>query len=70
MSAQINGGSLAQAYKEFVLEWEATKDRWQDVKAAEFEKKYLDALPHYVAQAAEVMGEIDALLRKVRSDCE
>jgi hypothetical protein len=40
------------------------------VKSQEFERNYLEILPHHVARAMTVIEEIDVLLRKVRNDCE
>jgi hypothetical protein len=61
---------LAQAVKDLSAEWQQTKAHWRDVKADEFEKKYLEPLPQHVARAATAIEEITALLRKVRHDCE
>jgi len=62
--------NLAQAWKNLSAEWQQTRTFWRDAKAAEFEKTYLAALPHHVARAVTVTAEINALLRKVRHDCE
>jgi hypothetical protein len=70
MSVRVSGANLAQAVKELSLEWERTKSSWRDVKSQEFERNYLEILPHHVARAMTVIEEIDVLLRKVRNDCE
>ncbi|MEA3189061.1 MAG: hypothetical protein QOD99_2891 [Chthoniobacter sp.] len=61
---------LAQALKNLSAEWQQTCADWRDVKSQEFEKNYLEALPHHVTRAAAVMVEINALLKRVRHDCE
>jgi len=70
MSMRVSASALLQAGKELALDWDETKAHWHDVKSREFEEKFLSELPHHLGRTAEVISEIDALLRKVRSDCE
>ncbi len=70
MSMRVSASGLLQAGKELSLEWDQTREHWNDVKSREFEESFLSDLPHHLGRAADVIGEIDALLRKVRSDCE
>ncbi|MES2568726.1 MAG: hypothetical protein V4710_01575 [Verrucomicrobiota bacterium] len=70
MSTRVSSSSLAQAAKELSIEWQQTRASWRDIKSQEFEQKYLDALPPHLARTMAVIEEIDALLRKVRHDCE
>jgi hypothetical protein len=70
MSTRPSAGNLAQALKDLSLEWAQTKETWRDVKSDEFERHYLDPLPHEVTRAISVIEEVDALLRKVKHDCE
>lgn len=70
MNTRVSASNLIQAAKELSAEWHRTKESWRDVKAREFEDKFLDPLPGYIARASRVMEEVDALLRKVRKDCE
>jgi len=70
MIPQGCAANLIQASKQLSLEWRETKDSWKDIKSQEFERDYLDDIPDHVARAASIMGEIEVLLRKVRSDCE
>ncbi len=62
--------NLTQALKILSAEWAQTRASWRDIKAQEFEKNHLDPIPHHVASAATVIAELNALLRKVRNDCE
>ena len=62
--------NLAQATKELVLAWQQAGAYWRDAKAAEFESKYLEPLPGYLSRATTALEELDALLRKVKADCE
>ena len=70
MSASGSAAGLAQALKELTLHWQETKAHWRDVKAQQFEKDYLEELPHLVARGSNAIEELEALLRKVRTDCE
>lgn len=66
----MSASNLAQAARLLMLEWDKTKEHWRDSKSAEFEHKYLEELPGQVAAAISAMEDMEALLKKVRSDCE
>lgn len=70
MSIKASAGNIGQAVKNLMLEWDQTRSSWNDAKAQEFGKKFLDDLPGHVVRATSVMEELDKLLNKVRSDCE
>ena len=65
-----SSSNLAQAVKSLTIAWENTKASWNDAKSDEFERQYIEVLPGQVAQAMAVLEELDALLTKIRSDCE
>ncbi|MCB1212444.1 MAG: hypothetical protein KDK97_24180 [Verrucomicrobiales bacterium] len=70
MSAKISASNLAQAVQELNIAWSQTRYSWRDAKSLQFQKTYLDNLPDLVTKSGSVMSELDALLRKVRKDCE
>lgn len=70
MSVAAAASRLTQATKELALEWERTRAHWQDVKSREFEKDYLEELPHHVTRALGAIEEINTVLGKVKRDCE
>jgi hypothetical protein len=70
MNTRVSGSNLSQAAKDLSIEWQHTKTIWRDLKSQQFEQKYLDPLPQHLARTMAVIEEIDALLRKVRNDCE
>ncbi|RYD70959.1 MAG: hypothetical protein EOP84_25755 [Verrucomicrobiaceae bacterium] len=70
MNTRASAANLAQAVKDLSIEWDQIKDSWRDVKSREFEEKYLEPIPNQVARATAVIEEIDAILRKVKADCE
>jgi hypothetical protein len=69
VSVRVSGSNLGQAAKELSAEWQQTKNYWYDVKSREFEETYLSELPHAIHRAMTVIEELDALIRKVRSEC-
>lgn len=70
MSSRVSASNLTQAVRELLASWERAKIHWRDAKSQEFEARFLEKLPHDVAQARTAMEELDVLLRKVRNDCE
>ena len=70
MNTRTSAANLAQAMKELSLEWQQTRAEWRDAKAIEFDDTYLEVLPQQVARATAAMEELEALLKKVRRDCE
>lgn len=70
MNITGSAANLMQSLKVLRLEWEHTSAYWRDAKHDEFDRKYLENLPHDVSRSAIVIKEIAALLDKVRKDCE
>lgn len=70
MNVRVSASNLTQAAKELSAEWQRTKESWHDVKSREFEETYLAELPLAMQRAVTVIEEIDALLRKVKAECE
>ncbi len=70
MSAKESAGNLVQALKELNIKWGETKAHWSDIKMQHFEREYVEELPDHVQRTMSVMQEIDALIKKVRSECE
>ena len=61
---------LATLTKELAARWAQTKEHWRDAKSEEFERHYLDDLLASVDTTVVVIEQLDALVRKIRSDCE
>jgi hypothetical protein len=70
MNIAGSANNLHEAVKVLSAAWQQTRNDWRDVKALEFEARFLEHLPNDAARAVAVMAEIDVLLKKVRSDCE
>jgi hypothetical protein len=70
MNVAGSAANLMQSLKNLKLEWERTATHWRDAKRIEFERKYLEHLPHDVARATVTIKEISDLLKEIRNDCE
>jgi hypothetical protein len=70
MNTRAASANLSQAIKDLSIAWQQTGASWRDAKALEFEGKFLDPLPGYMSRTATALEELDALLRKVKADCE
>ena len=70
MNTRAAAANLSQATKELSIAWQQAKSSWRDAKSAEFESRFLEPLPGYIARAGSALEELDALLRKVKADCE
>lgn len=70
MNLSSNGKLLVAATKELTLKWDDTKNYWQDMKAHEFEVKYLNDLLTIIDRSGPVFDDLGKLIDKVRSDCE
>jgi len=70
MSLNAGKTRLVAVTKDLAIHWSQTKERWADSKSKEFEQQYLDELFASVDAAATVIGQLDQVLAKIRSDCE
>lgn len=70
MSARVSGSNLSQSVQDLLVAWDHTRNYWRDQKSLEFQNKYLEALPDLVTKSNSIIGDVDALIRKVRQDCE
>jgi hypothetical protein len=70
VSAKESAGNLVQALKELNIKWSETRTHWNDVKSQQFARDYIEEIPDHVQRTMSVMQEIDALIKRVRSQCE
>ena len=70
MSMSGSKARLVGLTKELSLKWDDTRNYWRDVKADEFERKYLQELFIGVDKTVAVVEKLDELLKKVKKDCE
>jgi hypothetical protein len=62
--------NLIQNGRQLSEQWYMTKEHWRDAKALEFEKRYLEPLPGLISKTNTIMNDLEALLKKIRKDCE
>ena len=65
-----NRHRLAGLTRNLLSEWERTRELWRDDRAEEFERTYLKDLESSVNRAVHSMEKLDAIMAKVRKDCE
>ena len=65
-----SGTRLAALTKELWLQWQRTRDDWDDAKSQEFEHKYLQELNASVDKSVTVIEQLDKLITKFKKDCE
>ncbi len=56
--------------RELRLQWQQTRQYWDDAKSREFEQKYLQELFAGVDKAVAVIEQLDKLISKIKKDCE
>ena len=56
--------------KELLRAWDHTRAEWKDGKAEAFERDTIKELEFSVNRAVHGMEKLDALLKKVRKDCD
>ena len=56
--------------KELRVEWDQTKQYWNDAKSNEFERRYLDDLFAAVNQALTNIDTLERIITKIRNECE
>ncbi|MFH1707149.1 MAG: hypothetical protein ABIF71_04440 [Planctomycetota bacterium] len=64
-----DAGILNKLVKELEMAWEATGPYWRDHARAEFDKAFIHDLVPDVMRAADAVGRINRLLRKVVQEC-
>ncbi|MGC9940191.1 MAG: hypothetical protein ABSE48_00050 [Verrucomicrobiota bacterium] len=70
MNLNGNKARLTGLTRELLLKWSDTKNHWQDAKSREFESRHMAELTASVDRTLIIVDKLEALLRKVRSDCE
>jgi hypothetical protein len=70
--ADLTSGSakIAAAYKKLRLNWETTKEHWNDQNRIHFEEQYLDTLEPQVTAALDAIAALADVLGRAERDCE
>jgi hypothetical protein len=70
MNLNSNKSRLTALTRDILLRWQETKRYWPDAKSQEFEYRHMNELSAQVDRAGLILDKLEALLKKVRSDCE
>jgi hypothetical protein len=70
MSTSGSAAGLTQAFKDLNVQWEHVRAHWLDAKSTEFQQTYLENLPMLIARTTNAFEEIEALIKRIRTDCE
>lgn len=63
-------GTLGKALKQLEAKWIETLSNWDDVRAKEFEQRFLAPLQLDLRNAVGAMDQMAVLLTKIHSECE
>ncbi len=69
-AASAAKGTINDATRELMAEWDRVRESWRDAKAAEFSKTYLSGLGEEVSRALRVIDELERLIARIHADCE
>ena len=69
MGVHEGGGRLGKAMKELLIQWEETKQVWDDPVSRRFEQQYLTPLQMDLKTAIAAMGQMALVLDNIRRDC-
>lgn len=70
MNAGGHSARLVALTRTLAERWRQTRETWRDVKAREFEERFMAELESGVDSAHRSIEELEGILRKIRSDCE
>jgi len=70
MNTRAAAGTLSQATQALMVAWQNTKPHTLHGLGRAFEEEYIVEIPARTTQAMESMREIEALLNRLRHDCE
>lgn len=65
-----SSANLETATRDLTAAWARAQESWRDQQSRHFEKTHLEPLPELAAQAREALSNLEAILRKIKNDCE
>ena len=69
MGVQEGSGRIGKAMKELLIQWEETKQVWDDPVSRSFEQRHLIPLQMDLKTATAAMGQMALLLDNIRREC-
>jgi hypothetical protein len=70
MSLAADKAQLTTQARNLGAAWARTREQWRDQRGADFRARYLDPLEQHVSAAIVAIEKLEAVLHKVRNDCE
>lgn len=70
MSMNSAHNRLKRAERDLMLRWETTRQYWRDENAREFAERFLEPLMARSRAAHDALVHLEAVLNKLRRDCE
>lgn len=70
MSLAADKAQLTAQTRNLSVAWQHTREQWRDQRGADFQARYLDPLEQHVGAAIVAIEKLEAVLHKVRNDCE
>ncbi len=65
-----SASNLETATRDLLTAWARTEESWRDQQSRHFGKTYIEPLPELVTQARDALSHLEAILRKIKNDCE
>ena len=69
MGVHEGSGRIGKAMKELLMQWEETKQVWDDPVSRSFEQRHLIPLQMDLKTATAAMGQMALLLDSIRREC-
>jgi hypothetical protein len=69
MGVHEGTGRLSKAMKDLLIQWEETKQTWDDPVSRGFEQRHLIPLQMDLKMAAAAMGQMSLLLDNIHREC-
>lgn len=65
-----SSANLETATRDLTVAWSRAQESWRDQQSRHFEKTHLEPLPEMATQARDALSNLEAILRKIKHDCE
>lgn len=62
--------NLESATRDLMLAWNRAQEQWRDAKSQQFHHQFIEPLPDQANHARNAMGQLEAVLRKIKNDCD
>ena len=66
----MSDASLMAPVKDLMGHWHYLESRWRDARSRQFYETYLSGLTESIQTVSNHVADLEAVLSKIRSDCE